>query len=324
LQISIPEPEQLEAYPAERVKVQNTFIHVASPTPASLERVAQSCPSTHIGRLRDAFNEERGDESVKVLCLEEVLFESMPRSPEPLQIGGMGVPPCLMSPEKLSHPRCEVEWPTPGMLQEMGFPGQAPLAGHPDMNCWPMPPPQLGNYQQMALPLPPMPPPPMPRKATKGSTATINAMQLAGFSGSVLQPNVFPEEAMPMPSEPAPGSAELPSVGPMPPPPMPRKATKGSTATINAMQLAGFSGSVLQPNVFPEEAMPMPSEPAPGSAELPNVGSKGHSTGDCKPCAFLHIKGCDHGAMCKFCHICDSGEKKRRQKAKKAAFRGGA
>jgi len=158
LQISIPEPEQLEAYPAERVKVQNTFIHVASPTPESLERVAQSCPSTHIGRLRDVFNEEMGDESAKqVLCLEEVLFESMPSTPEPLQVGGMGVPPCAMSPEKLSQPRREMEWPTPGMLQEMGFPGQAPLAGHPDMNCWPMPPPQLGNYQhQMALPPQPM------------------------------------------------------------------------------------------------------------------------------------------------------------------------
>jgi len=245
LQISIPEPEQLQAYPAERVRVQNTFIHVASPTPDSLERVAQSCPSTHIGRLRDVFNEERGDESAKqVLCLEEVLFESMPSTPEPLQLGGMGVPPCAMSPEKLSQARCELEWPTPGMLQEMGFPGQAPLAGHPDMNCWPMPPPQLGNYQhQMALPPQPMP-----------------------FSGSVLQPNVFPVEAM----------------------------------------------------------LPMPSEPAPGSAELPSVGSKGHGNGECKPCAFLHVKGCDNGAMCKFCHICDAGEKKRRQKAKKAAFRGGA
>ncbi|CAJ1331042.1 unnamed protein product [Effrenium voratum] len=57
------------------------------------------------------------------------------------------------------------------------------------------------------------------------------------------------------------------------------------------------------------------------SPSLPSVGSKGHATGECQPCAFVHTKGCSHGAACPFCHLCDRGEKKRRQKAKRDAFR---
>lgn len=67
-----------------------------------------------------------------------------------------------------------------------------------------------------------------------------------------------------------------------------------------------------------------PSEPAPGSAEMPSIGSREHASGECKPCAFLHAKGCQNGIVCKFCHLCPAGEKKRRAKAKKDAFRGGA
>eukprot|EP00931_Biecheleriopsis_adriatica_P046916 TRINITY_DN26_c0_g1_i2.p1 TRINITY_DN26_c0_g1~~TRINITY_DN26_c0_g1_i2.p1 ORF type:complete len:492 (-),score=100.18 TRINITY_DN26_c0_g1_i2:227-1702(-) len=68
-----------------------------------------------------------------------------------------------------------------------------------------------------------------------------------------------------------------------------------------------------------------PSQPAPGTLQLPSMGSKDHLAGDCKPCAFLFTKGCEMGATCKFCHLCDAGEKKRRQKAKKAMYKlGGA
>eukprot|EP00913_Durusdinium_trenchii_P018796 g17663.t1 len=59
-----------------------------------------------------------------------------------------------------------------------------------------------------------------------------------------------------------------------------------------------------------------PSEPAPGTVELPSIGSRGHSAGDCKPCK--------NGALCAFCHLCDRLEKKRRQKAKKMMYTAGA
>ncbi|CAE7897744.1 unnamed protein product [Symbiodinium microadriaticum] len=41
---------------------------------------------------------------------------------------------------------------------------------------------------------------------------------------------------------------------------------------------------------------------------------------DCKPCAFFHTKGCRSGSSCAFCHICPPGEKKRRQKIRRAAM----
>jgi hypothetical protein len=61
------------------------------------------------------------------------------------------------------------------------------------------------------------------------------------------------------------------------------------------------------------------------TADLPSAGSALHQAGRCKPCAFVHSKGCDSGAACDFCHLCEPGEKKRRQKdklrSKKVAYK---
>eukprot|EP00928_Gymnodinium_smaydae_P072365 TRINITY_DN55739_c0_g1_i1.p1 TRINITY_DN55739_c0_g1~~TRINITY_DN55739_c0_g1_i1.p1 ORF type:complete len:438 (-),score=46.18 TRINITY_DN55739_c0_g1_i1:380-1636(-) len=93
-----------------------------------------------------------------------------------------------------------------------------------------------------------------------------------------------------------------------------------SSAPAAAPALMAFAG-------FNQASMPHPpppSQPAPGSLEMPSIGSAGHAFRECKPCAFLYTKGCENGAMCKFCHLCDAGEKKKRQKEKKLARRGGA
>jgi len=63
------------------------------------------------------------------------------------------------------------------------------------------------------------------------------------------------------------------------------------------------------------------SQPQLGSPECPTFGSQGHKFGACKPCAFLYTKGCGNGVSCPFCHLCDAGEKKRRQKNKLAAMK---
>mmetsp|Transcript_11373 Transcript_11373/g.25374 ORF Transcript_11373/g.25374 Transcript_11373/m.25374 type:complete len:217 (+) Transcript_11373:65-715(+) len=49
---------------------------------------------------------------------------------------------------------------------------------------------------------------------------------------------------------------------------------------------------------------------------FPSIGSVGHYNRQCTPCAFVHTKGCETGAACRFCHLCDKSEKKRRQKQK--------
>uniref|UniRef100_A0A7S4V6A8 C3H1-type domain-containing protein n=1 Tax=Alexandrium monilatum TaxID=311494 RepID=A0A7S4V6A8_9DINO len=62
------------------------------------------------------------------------------------------------------------------------------------------------------------------------------------------------------------------------------------------------------------------TEPQPGSPELPSLGSSGHALGQCKPCVFVGKRGCRSGVNCEFCHACEPGEKKRRQKEKRAFF----
>ena len=133
-----------------------------------------------------------------------------------------------------------------------------------------------------------------------------------------------------------PAASTVPSVGTIGPAPVTSPAkTAGrsqfryhstSPPYMSSPPVSGLGpvGAPVAREVMIPPTIPAPFEPAPGSMELPSVGSKGHYAGDCRPCAFLHAKGCHNGAMCLFCHLCDRGEKKRRQKAKKASFRGGA
>jgi len=58
-----------------------------------------------------------------------------------------------------------------------------------------------------------------------------------------------------------------------------------------------------------------------GSPELPSAGSLGHYVGDCKPCAFQFKGGCQIGAACTFCHLCDQEEKRRRKKEARKELR---
>lgn len=56
---------------------------------------------------------------------------------------------------------------------------------------------------------------------------------------------------------------------------------------------------------------------------LPSIGSAKHgSAGNrCKPCVFVHTKGCANGINCPFCHLCEPGEKQRRQKERQLNMR---
>lgn len=75
-----------------------------------------------------------------------------------------------------------------------------------------------------------------------------------------------------------------------------------------------------QPGPAMPGEMPLGHTAAGALTELPSAGSMGHHLGQCKPCAFT-AKGCITGKECRFCHLCDTGEHKRRKKEKLAARR---
>merc|ERR1719401_1712727 len=62
----------------------------------------------------------------------------------------------------------------------------------------------------------------------------------------------------------------------------------------------------------------------PRAARRPetSVGSLLHEAGECKPCAwFWRLQGCENGADCRHCHLCDEGAIKARRKARIASQR---
>lgn len=56
---------------------------------------------------------------------------------------------------------------------------------------------------------------------------------------------------------------------------------------------------------------------------LLSIGSADHGNGNCRPCAWNLKRGapCRMGLDCEFCHLCDNGELKRRQKMKKDMYK---
>lgn len=59
-----------------------------------------------------------------------------------------------------------------------------------------------------------------------------------------------------------------------------------------------------------------------GSPSMPTVGSRDHASGSCQPCSFFfRAAGCSNGSSCPYCHLCDTAEKKRRQKEKKTLLK---
>jgi hypothetical protein len=58
-----------------------------------------------------------------------------------------------------------------------------------------------------------------------------------------------------------------------------------------------------------------------GVQELLSRGSALHRWGACKPCAFVFKEGCNDGLDCRFCHLCEPGERKRRKKERLAMKR---
>lgn len=75
----------------------------------------------------------------------------------------------------------------------------------------------------------------------------------------------------------------------------------------------------LSDALLPVEPSLLP--PVLGSEQLPSIGSTSHHLGGCRPCAFFYTRGCENAEGCPFCHLCGSGEKKRRLREKRLVRR---
>lgn len=318
MEIAIPEPSNQHAYPSEAVCVRNTFIHVASPIAENVTkgRSALSCPSSHIGRIQDSFkadvgvsNEVSAVDQKQVLVLEHALFDPVPDTPEASFMGRAGLMPCYGSQGKLGqHSLYDISSCQPASCPPAATGCGSSLDWNPCIAGG-----ELfytaDHHIHHSLP-----------GSLSEPFAPQTTSQMAGMS---LEAG-FPTPANPA-YAPLHATASLHSAPPgfeLKPPMVDRPYAQQPSwqlAPGEAPKFLTLKPSLQDIPVCPPN-MPSPSEPAPGSAALPSIGSREHFAGECKPCAFLHTKGCNDGAMCRFCHICEAGEKKRRQKAKKALF----
>jgi len=132
----------------------------------------------------------------------------------------------------------------------------------------------------------------------------------AGILHGLFQEGAY---AVDVPAPAMPG-ADGPTPLPSPAPYMP--ATPNDF--VHAKTVVSLADMLDLPPAAPAMA---PAVPAAAARQLPSAGSALHGGGECKPCAFLHTKGCENGLNCQFCHICDAGERKRRRQAKVEAQR---
>lgn len=95
---------------------------------------------------------------------------------------------------------------------------------------------------------------------------------------------------------------------------------------VASSAVASWKQSLKQAKDTTKTPAPPPAPVAPASAvdRVPeeSVGAKLHAAGECRPCAwFWKPMGCQNGKECQHCHMCDSGELKRRKKGKLMQFR---
>lgn len=319
IEIAIPTPCAQHVYPSDAVHVRNTFIHVASPVADSITngRLAVSCPSSNIGRIRESFkaDDRISDEASvsapkQLLFLENALFEHVPDTPEARSMGCMGLSEWHVwpgTPEKLGQHDLHgiFSWPTAYLPSASGCSSsmdQCPCTAGGE----------LFHPADHHIP-----------RSFQGSLPQQSAAQAAS---QML--NMYGETGMLISGNPAYDSLHV-AASLFPPPPgfdynpmtdhpdaqqLGQRPVTGGTPKLFTLKPSVEEIPMCPPN------MPRPSAPAPGSAELPSIGSREHAAGECKPCAFLHNKGCNSGAMCSFCHLCVPGEKKRRQKERKTMF----
>lgn len=217
-------------------------------------------------------------------------------------------------------PQSGMPYMPPGILVNM------PLGIAPMINGLPMstPPPSIATGL--------MPPPPMQPPSLDTMLATAPPLQPPAQPPSVdLNPSFTSTSACQRRFLPAPPSQppalDVQSQGPrlLPPPPLSNALLPLATASNGDVQPPPAQAPFFREDLE-ESSIPPPPAQAPAlhlndALLLPSVGSEEHALGNCKPCAFVHAKGCIKGSDCVYCHLCDAGEKKRRMREKRQLLR---
>eukprot|EP00929_Paragymnodinium_shiwhaense_P048193 TRINITY_DN24401_c0_g1_i1.p1 TRINITY_DN24401_c0_g1~~TRINITY_DN24401_c0_g1_i1.p1 ORF type:complete len:387 (+),score=84.22 TRINITY_DN24401_c0_g1_i1:100-1260(+) len=289
--------------------VRNTFLHATTDRPGSLE----------------GFFAERAVRSCPVTMDEAELAQMLEGLRQPPGLGGGSRDHKVAVPSQ-SHPPC---WPATMEEEELsswvaqtssGTPSTAtPFASPP--GSWPATMEDAGEFAALLgegmvfpgkldlaglTPLPPLPAAPPPPTQLAAPLGGIRASATGGLHSKAAA------AAAAVASE-SPAAEALLGPG---------QSSSSSVAVLclaDALEACAEEAVPLQPpSVFA-----LPNLPPLGSPELPTMGSAGHHIGQCKPCAFVFTKGCSTGVQCNYCHLCPPGEKKRRQKGKKADIRQG-
>merc|ERR1719253_1114079 len=303
-EVDVTQVQRLESDGHTGVCIKNTFLDTAERRSPSLEdfyreRGVRTCPGVSVGRLRGLFGEREAappdaleggvlhqpepSRGRTVVSLADSLVEG-PLRPHPSGPDMNGVPQAVQYASR-SHEIQQAMQPSPGAHMAVA--------------------PEVPYVQSMAY------------VEDYGFTcpSTSGAIPIDyGFACQALQPQQLEQghygaaqqcDYVPHQQFALPGAYEQQYMMPAAPSP------------ALALPLSCGNEAALTAGVGPVQAMPLPpAGPALGTEELPSMGSQGHALGTCKPCAFLHTKGCENGLSCQFCHLCESGEKKRRRKTK--------
>eukprot|EP00446_Apocalathium_sp_SHHI-4_P015044 CAMPEP_0177204000 /NCGR_PEP_ID=MMETSP0367-20130122/28112_1 /TAXON_ID=447022 ORGANISM="Scrippsiella hangoei-like, Strain SHHI-4" /NCGR_SAMPLE_ID=MMETSP0367 /ASSEMBLY_ACC=CAM_ASM_000362 /LENGTH=340 /DNA_ID=CAMNT_0018652663 /DNA_START=61 /DNA_END=1083 /DNA_ORIENTATION=- len=284
--LEIPEEPSAEIVAKHAaLRIRNTFIEGSVPPSPSMEaflreRFVQTCPSKHAGRITSLMEEIASGSA-----------EALPVTPFGIQT------PCnIETPLAVGVPNSYGAQSWSSLLLPPYQNSVRPSA-HNMVHAPLVPPDSL-----RAVPMPP------------AGEASVQVVEGAGGFRAVLSlVDALVPEALAWPA--AMPEARLFSSAP-PPQLMPILPA--------AVGFEARSETCTAPEYIPNICLdsdasgipPPPLGPAPGSEELPSMGSAEHVIGTCKPCAFFFTKGCENGLTCRFCHLCGPEERRRRQKDK--------
>lgn len=308
-------------------RVRNTFIDTSAERSPSLEpfyreRRVSTCPSSHMGRLRNAlmelvadldeegcaFRREASPSSVVTCDTETTLLPGSPgleseatcwsvfdgKSAEQAR----GQLDCA-----LPHQRCTLTISLADALDQAESPDRVACSAH---SAWAEPAPMNGPALTAFC------------GGCGDVTGAVPYLQATYFQATADdRHNYMLGFAERLPAD---GLAAKQEVLPQ---------LKDGATVLSAASTQGLAPLLLMPCGDVSIAFPVPGcasqgagwAAAPVCEALPSLGSAAHRAGQCKPCAFFDTSGCENGAACRFCHLCDAETRRQRRKDKKESRR---